>query len=244
MNRGALIAFHQEVSMPQEVITPRPLRKLGPGESAVLDRLRSLAQAARAQSAAGGRFAWALDIFRQALSARLQAVRDGDPLPADVAMVMKALMIWSADPGNRWGEGIWDSTDITLSCADYATVPASQNKCNTYVAEVIYQAVGVVHKVYESTDQRGRYFPYRAKDWGDSSRVIPHFRVVTDPVMGDIWSSGTHVGIYLGEYTGRRLYISARDDGDGVFGLDEGWQKEHGVQIKYIKPGGVYRRHY
>jgi outer membrane protein OmpA-like peptidoglycan-associated protein len=225
-----------------EEVEARPFRKLGPGESELLARLKYLAEVASREGAPGSDFAKAVDAFRISLRAQLNGVREGDPLPPDVAMVAKALILWSTDPGTIWGEGVWDSTDVTLSAAEYATVPAGQNKCNTYVAEVVYRAVRVVHKVHESSDQPGRYFPYRAREWGDPSVTIPHFRVEVTPQMGDIWSSGTHVGIYLGEYAGKKLYVSARDNGDGVFALDE-VQKEHGLQIKYINPGGVYRRY-
>jgi hypothetical protein len=215
---------------------------LGPGEFGALARLRYLAEVARGEGTAGRDFARAVDAFRTSLRIRLGGVREGDSLPPEVAMVTKALVLWSTDPGNVWGEGIWDSTDVTLSAAEYATVPAGQNKCNTYIAEVVFRAVGTVHKVRESSDEPGRYFPYRAREWGDSGVKIPHFHVEASARIGDIWSSGTHVGVYLGEYSGKALYISARDDGDGVFALDE-VQQRHGIQIKYIKPGGVYRRY-
>lgn len=106
----------------------------------------------------------------------------------------------------------------------------------------MYRAVGVIHQVHESAEEPGRYFPYRAAEWGDPSVSIPHFPVVADPQIGDVWTSGPQVGIYLGEYAGSKLYVSARDDGDGVFALDQ-VQKEHGIQIKYIAAGGVYRRY-
>jgi outer membrane protein OmpA-like peptidoglycan-associated protein len=231
-----------EIRFRQEVIEARPFRILGPGEHGSLERLRYLTEISNREGTSGQEFAKAVAAFRISLRSQLGVVREGDPLPPDVAMVMKALILWSSDPGNVWGEGIWDSTDVILSAAEYATVPAGQNKCNAYVAEVITRAVGVIHKVHESSDEPGRYFPYRAKEWGDPLVSIPHFRVEADPRMGDIWSSGTHVGVYLGEYAGKRLYISARDDGDGVFALDEVQQK-HGIQIKYTKPGGVYRRY-
>ena len=59
--------------------------------------------------------------------------------------------------------------------------------------------------------------------------------------MGAIWSNGKHTGIYLGHYNGFDLYISARDDGNGVFGLVS-VQQEHGIQIKHLPAGGVYRQ--
>src|SRR5215217_2393266 len=56
-----------------------------------------------------------------------------------------------------------------------------------------------------------------------------------------------HVGIYLGEYAGVKLYISARDNGNGVYGIGR-VQHEDGIQIKELvdpgkKPpkGGVFR---
>ena len=130
-----------------------------------------------------------------------------------------------------------------MSAADYATVEAGQYKCNAYVSEVAYRSFRVVHRVYESEEEAGRYFPYRAAEWGDKTKAIPHFPVVDDPRMGDVWSNGSHTGIYLGTYAGKRLYVSARDDGDGVWGLHSEVQKPHGIQIKYLPAGGVYRRY-
>ena len=45
----------------------------------------------------------------------------------------------------------------------------------------------------------------------------------------------------LGAYGGKTLYISARDDGDGVFALNK-LQHEHGIQIKFFS-GGIFRRY-
>jgi hypothetical protein len=59
--------------------------------------------------------------------------------------------------------------------------------------------------------------------------------------MGDIWSNGSRTGIFLGSYQGKNLYISARDDGNGVFTLEK-VQQEHGIQIKYLT-GGIFRRY-
>ena len=127
-----------------------------------------------------------------------------------------------------------------MSASCYVTVPASQNKCNVYVAEVIFLVTGITFKVYESEEKPGQYFPYRAKDWGDTKKTIPHFVIVNNPQMGDVWSNGGHTGIYLGEYNGVKLYISARDNGDGVYGLNS-VQHEHGIQIKQLPEGGVFR---
>ena len=60
--------------------------------------------------------------------------------------------------------------------------------------------------------------------------------------MGDVYATKTHSGIYLGEYASKRLYVSARDTGGGVFGLDT-VQMKHGVQIKVVPEPGVFR-HY
>ena len=208
----------------------------------LLARLTRLSDVAGRQEAAGAQFQEALDAFKETLQARMETAGTDQPLSPDLQLIMKALMLWSKDPGNQWGEGVWDSKDLVMSAPDYATVPASQYKCNAYVAESIYRALKIVHQAHESAQEKGKYFPYRASEWGDPKKTIPHFVVVGQPKMGDIWSTGTHVGIYLGTYIGKGLYISARDDGNGVFGLQEA-QEEHGVQIKYVKSGGVYRRY-
>jgi hypothetical protein len=209
----------------------------------LIERLQQLGEAASTENSEGEAFRRAVDEFRSLLSLRLDAVPAGAPLSPDVALVMKALLLWSTDPGNKWGEGTWDSSDVIMTASDYATVPASQYKCNAYVAEVIHRSLGLVFRVHASQQQTGKYFPYRAREWGDASVAIPQFTVTTTPALGDIWSNGTHVGIFLGSYADKKLYISARDNGKGVFGLDEKLQAEHGIQIKYLEEGGVYR-HY
>lgn len=198
----------------------------------------------------GGRadFSKSLAAFRKELQARLAKVPAGEALPPDLDLIMKSLALWSDDPGNIWGEDDFtefftDHEDLELSSHQYATVAKSQNKCSAFVAESVYQSVGVVHKVYQSREQAGKWFPYRAADWGNLVRVIPHFQIVSQPVMGDIWSNGSHVGIFLGEYAGKKIYISARDDGDGVFGLLGEAQHEEGIQIKFMPDGGVFRRY-
>jgi hypothetical protein len=208
----------------------------------LLAKLARLGEAAKKEGVGGAKFKKSVDAFRKTLKTRVEAAKADQPLSPDIQLIMKALMLWSKDPGNKWGEGIWDSNDLIMSAPDYATVPASQYKCNAYVAEVIYQAFGIVHRAHKSQEEKGKYFPYRASEWGDPKKTIPHFVVVSKPQMGDIWSIGTHIGIYLGEYAGKGLYTSARDDGSGVFGLEKE-QKKHGIQIKYVKSGGVYRRY-
>jgi hypothetical protein len=231
---------------------PKRARSISTIEWALLNRLSRLGVYAAKEGAEGAEFRKVVADFRAELARRMSALKVDDPLPDDVSLVMKALLLWSKDPGIQWGEGSWDSSDLVMSAPDYATVPASQNKCNAYVAEVAYRSFGVVHKaieqreyvsVWEGERATGKYFTYRARQWGDAGVPIPKFTVVTAPQMGDIWSNGTHTGIYLGSYEGKLLYISARDDGDGVFGLKAEIQREHGIQIKYLPAGGVYRRY-
>jgi hypothetical protein len=170
----------------------------------------------------------------------LDAVSKSEHMSIPQIITVESLRLWTEDPGNQWGEGSLDSNDLVMSASCYVIVPASQNKCNVYVAEVIFLTTGITFKVIESEEKPGQYFPYRAKDWGDTQKTIPHFVVVNNPKMGDIWSNGSHTGIYLGEYNGVKLYISARDDGNGVYGVDS-VQHEHGIQIKQLPDGGVYR---
>jgi hypothetical protein len=158
-------------------------------------------------------------------------------------ITLESLRLWVEDPGNRWGEWNLDplgENDLDMSAPCYVTVPSSQNKCNAYVAEVIFLATGITFPVIESEEQPGKYFPYRAKDWGNAKKTIPHFVVVNNPQMGDVWSNGGHTGIYLGEYNKIKLYISARSNSDGVYGVDS-VQHEDGIQIKQLPDGGVFR---
>jgi outer membrane protein OmpA-like peptidoglycan-associated protein len=206
----------------------------------ILSHLARLKAAASKESGAAD-FEKALDAFRADFAARLAAVPHDAPLPPDLHLVMSALALWSTDPGNQWGEGSWDSNDLVMSAAEYATVPEGQNKCNAYVAEVVNRSLGLVFKTYPAAAQPGRFFPFRARDWGDPKTVIPHFPVVASPVMGDIVSTGSHVGVFLGSYGGHNLYVSARDDPIGVFGT--GVQHAHGIQIKFLPTVPVARRY-
>lgn len=233
-----------------------------PQHHSLLERLDRLGNAAEKEGREGGKFKEIVGDFRQALKTGLDAVKPGDPLPPNLHLVIKALGVWSKDPGDQWGEGWWDSQDLVMSAPDYATVPASQSKCNAYVAEVIYQALGIVHRaIPEEIDlvlpglnpfglqrqkrKTGKYFPHRAKEWGNPKWSIPHFEMVKKPQIGDIWSNGNHVGIYLGTYRDKQLYISARDTlfSQGVFGAKAGLQHGDGIQIKYIPEKGIFRRY-
>jgi hypothetical protein len=249
MKRGAqksMPGWSDRVVNPVEKLLSAKARPISPGEQSLLDRLEKLGVAAKAEGTEGADFKKAVDEFKTTLRVRMQSLNPGDALPIDVDLIMKALMLWSTDPGNKWGEGSWDSNDLVMSAPDYAIVPASQYKCNAYVAEVIYQSLGKVYRIHPQVDyvfKTGKYFPYRAGEWGDVNQVIDKFPVISSPVMGDMWSNGLHTGIYLGEYAGKKLYLSARDDGSGVFGLKANVQREHGVQVKYLPDGGVFRRY-
>jgi hypothetical protein len=247
LSRSELAAMRRDApdrlaNLIDTALSPRS-RTITPLESGILSRLTRLGIVAHAEGAEGATFKAALDDFRKTLRFRMNDLSPGAALPVDVDLVMKALMLWSTDPGNKWGEGSWGSEDLVMSAPDYVTVPAEQYKCNAYVAEVIHQSLSLVYRVIESAQHKGKYFPYQAKQWGDPATAIPHFIQTTTPRMGDVWSNGSHTGIFLGEYSGKKLYISARDDGDGVFGLKDQVQKEHGVQIKFLGDGGIYRRY-
>ena len=188
-------------------------------------------------------------------------------MPRDLRLVLESLVMWQYDPGDTWGEAArwfeykdWlipepTKRNVRPTAPDYATVPTTQPKCTTYVAEVVYRAFGHVDRTIPETKtavrkgrvvetwRTGRWFPHRADAWGDPDLDIPHFAVVSDPKMGDIWASENrkHVGVYLGTYAGQPLYVSARLDSDGVFGRP--LQPDEGIQIKIKQPGGTFRRY-
>ncbi len=246
VGHGATSVYGPAPSNRVVVVVVVPPRAHRPEENVVLGRLATLAVIASSEGTKGGvsgpDFATAVTEFRKVLMARMDAIPMGAPLPPDVDIVMKALILWSRDPGNQWGEGIWDSRELVMTARDYATVPASQYKCNAYVAEVVYQSLGLVFKHIPAKGQPGKFFPYQAKEWHDPAIVIPHFKIVKTPQIGDIYATETHSGIFLGEYAGKMLYVSARDDPSGVFGLSS-VQHEHGIQIKVIPKPGVFRRY-
>ncbi|HEX5975629.1 MAG TPA: peptidoglycan-binding protein, partial [Nitrososphaeraceae archaeon] len=221
------------------------MKELSKLNNKISDKLNDLKEAAVATTFISVeddvKFANAVNEFSNNIKRQvLDAVSKNEHMSIPQIITVESLRLWVDDPGNQWGEGSWDSNDLVMSASCYVIVPASQNKCNVYVAEVIFLATGITFKVYESEEKPGQYFPFKAKDWGNKYYNIPHFVTVNNPQMGDIWSNGGHTGIYLGEYNGVKLYISARDDGEGVYGLDS-VQHKHGIQIKQLPEGGVYR---
>jgi peptidoglycan hydrolase-like protein with peptidoglycan-binding domain len=233
----------------------------------ILDKLRLLAYTSAAERTTppvkkfgSPNFDYAIILFSNELERQLKATDLSRPIPrSPLKITVEALMLWVADTGKIWGTS--DKTaDYNSPAQCYATVKGEDSKCNIYVAEVIYGATGITQKAHAEKGETGRYFPYRAAEWADTSKFIPFFRVDNaDPKMGDIWAAITevntftrnlaHVGIYLGEYAGVKLYISARDNGNGVYGIGR-VQHEDGIQIKELvdpgkKPpkGGVFREY-
>ena len=188
----------------------------------ILDKLLELERSASYRGGyyddvkSGTYFSYVIREFRSDLKNRIEATDFNYQGPPSLSIILEALKLWSNDPGDQWGAGWIDSNDFKPSATCYVTVPAYQYKCNAYVAEVIYLATGVTFKVYESDQVPGQYFPYKAADWADLTKTIPHFDITQNPEPGDIWSNGHHTGIYLGTF-GYKLYVSARDDSDGVF---------------------------
>src|SRR5581483_11141864 len=216
-------------------------RPIADSERALLARLDRLAGFVGSGSPEAVEFSLAVRAFEDTLRRRLTAVESGHALPEDVRIALEALTLWARDNGRTWGHAA-NNVNVNLSAPQYATVAGHMNKCNIYVAEVLNRTVGTLQQIYESDRQPGRYFPYRAEDWGDTGTEIPGYPVVRVPKMGDIWSNGHHVGVYLGTYDGHRMYISARNDTDNVFGIGD-IQFEHGIQVKFLPDGGVLRRH-
>jgi hypothetical protein len=210
----------------------------------ISDKLNALKEAVVASGSISSKdieFANAVNEFSNKFYRQgLDSASHTESMTIPLKITLESFRLWIEDPGNRWGEGSWDSNDLDMSASCYVTVPASQYKCNAYVAEVIFLATRITFPVIESEEQPGKYFPYQAKHWGDAKKTIPHFVVVNNPQMGDVWSNGGHTGIYLGKHNGVKLYISARDDGNGVYGVDS-VQHEHGIQIKQLPEGGVFR---
>jgi peptidoglycan hydrolase-like protein with peptidoglycan-binding domain len=233
----------------------------------ILDKLRLLAYATAAERTTppvkkfgSPNFDDAILLFSNELERQLKALDLSRPIPpSPLRITVEALNLWLADTGKIWGTS--DKTaDYNSPAQCYATVKGDDSKCNIYVAEVIYGATGITQMAHAERGETGRYFPYRAAEWADTSKFIPYFRLDNaNPNMGDIWAAITevntftrnlaHVGIYLGEYAGVKLYISARDNGNGVYGIGR-VQHEDGIQVKELvdpgkKPpkGGVFREY-
>lgn len=80
---------------------------------------------------------------------------------------------WLNDPGHLRGEYSFGGTTLKPEGPNYASVPPSQNKCNIYVANTIFQALGLEFLVHEKEDEHRKFFPYRAAEWADKSNAIP-----------------------------------------------------------------------
>jgi peptidoglycan hydrolase-like protein with peptidoglycan-binding domain len=288
----AVKKFQQDHKLPMNgIVTPSVLRKLctlvtslAPSPSSqpiqisvqyqnILGKLQKLWQTALTQQSAGymvgsPNFAAAVRSFSNELEHQLKATDLSRPIPpSPLAITVEALKLWVNDDGKTWGRSD-ETADFGSTCESYAKVGGGEAKCNIYVAEVIYRATSIIHKAHAQESVgipiTGKYFPYRAEEWADTSKNIPYFRVdIKDPKMGDIWAARTsntwaernvpyvdfsyHVGIYLGEYNGVKLYISARADSDGVYGIGP-VQYKNGIQVKELIPpgydepkGGVFR---
>ena len=91
----------------------------------LLTRLDELGVQARSEKG-GPDFEKAVGEFRNMLRLRVAALAPEQPLPPDLKIVMQALILWGADSGGQWGEGVWDSDELVMSASEYARVPASQ----------------------------------------------------------------------------------------------------------------------
>lgn len=217
---------------PVDNVDPLGLRAMTPYESAIDEKLHGLSVAARNMNnnPKNDAFSKQVDAFREDLAAAIKAVPEGQANPSGLAITLSALHLWFTDPGDQWGEGVIDSKDYQSSCPGYAKVPASQYKCNICVAEAIWQALGLFMPSISSAEEKGKWYPPQARQWSDTKHAILHFPVVNDaPQMGDIVAIGGHVGIHLG----RGIYISARDNDEGVVTL-AGCQRKKGIQIKEL----------
>ena len=212
-------------------------------DQSILDKLHKLADAANKEG--NIKFQVAVNEFIIDLSNMIQS----NPNDPSLKIALHALRVWNEDPGNKWGKGnilgvLGNGKRIHMSDPNYPSIPASSNKCNIYVAEVLYTAVGKEFKVYTANMfNPGKSLPYLAADWAHISQYIRGFEIVKNPQIGDVWSNGKHMGIYLGEYNNVNLYVSARDPADAI-GIREGAQQAHGIHIKELTPlSGVFR-HY
>jgi hypothetical protein len=91
----------------------------------LLTRVDELGVQARSEKG-GPDFEKAVGEFRNMLRLRVAALAPEQPLPPDLKIVMQALILWGADSGGQWGEGVWDSDELVMSASEYARVPASQ----------------------------------------------------------------------------------------------------------------------
>jgi hypothetical protein len=233
--RGGPNTYRYVRSNPGQFVDPYGLRELTPEEQRSLEKLDDLYKKALERKDTD--FANNVKKVRDDIAKRVGEVADGACDPCPLATVLAALKLWTSDPGDQWGEGIWDSKDFTSTNPAYAVTPASQYKCNIFVAESLYRGCQVSLPKHEKADEKRKFFPPRAREWGDKSVPIQDFEIVTgEPQPGDIAPVGGHVGIALG----CGIYISARDTDSGA--ITDGVQYKHGIQIKPLGTPDLLRR--
>jgi hypothetical protein len=125
---------------------------------------------------------------------------------------------------------------LALTCEDYARAPYWQRKDAVFVAEVVFRATGVIHRARRSRVERGRWHPFRPRDWADERVKIPGFEPVTDAAPGDVWAEGKRVGIVIGAAEGVWLGVGPK------VRPSEDWDIGAGLALVRLRPGVRYRR--
>jgi hypothetical protein len=178
----------------------------------------------------------------------------GTPLSPAERMTQEAAALAGASDGRWWGRGRlwrrmwswtcwgvtlghWGGPWLVLSAADYARVPYWRRKDAAFVAEVVYRATGVVHRARPSRVERGRWHPFRPRDWADERVAIPAFEPVPSPAPGDVWAEGKRAGVVLGgaEDVWLGLAPEAR--------VGEAWEVAAGLALVKLGPVVRYRRY-
>jgi len=76
------------------------------------------------------KFVNAVNEFSANLKHQVQdAVSKSEHMTIPQIITVESLRLWTEDPGNQWGEGSLDSSDLIMSASSYVIVPASQCLC-------------------------------------------------------------------------------------------------------------------
>jgi hypothetical protein len=133
--------------------------------------------------------------------------------------------------------GHWGGPWLVLSAAAYARVPYWRRKDAAFVAEVVFRATGVAHRARPSRFERGRWHPFRPRDWADERVTIADFEPATDPEPGDVWADGKRAGVVLGG--AKDVWLGLAPEATAY----EAWEVGAGLALVKLGRRARYRRY-
>lgn len=105
------------------------------------------------------------------------------PVKKSPKAIRLAIVVHARD---QIGSGAWNRDAFNFP------LPSGAYKCNLFVADILAESGA------SPGNAPGRFTPYSAAEWADPKVTIPKWIVTSEPQVGDVISSGRHVGIVTG----------------------------------------------